>query len=761
MLVHGRSWPGTALLFFTIVSLESAVSGQMTTQSAPASRLPSVQEVAAANTDVWGEAALRQPDGASYEFFKDLFPPLRYVDAAFRHYPLMLSAPQGLQKTRLVSNGSVINARANKKPMWYEFGTPVAFSVGDPPEAFGGDLTRLDGPRYLEGHLPVVQMAFRCGGVLYHEEVFAPVEPEMADRGAVMVRFTVSEAPFGHVEAHVESETALQVTGQTVLDAKRQAILTFSAAWQWQAERRSLTASIKAGDSADLLILTNAGPPVAAITAGEYGKRRESCAKRWTELLARGTGLQVPEPIVEDAWRSMIIGDFMVAAGDRMHYSAGNAYAKLYQAECGDALRSLVLFGQTDAAREMLKPVLEFYREATRAHVAGHKLQLLTWYYWVTHDTESIWTNESLWRKSLDYILNNRESETGLLPKDNYAGDISQKVYSLNSNASCWRGLRDAAAMLDDMGRKDEAGRILEQAAAYRRAILDAVTRSERLDTKPPFIPVALLADEPAHDPLTATQMGSYYDLIVPYIIGSEIFGQGSQREDWLLGYLENHGGIAMGMIRTTPHQGQFDNQPGVNVLYGLRYQLALLRRDEREKALVGFYGQLAQGMSRDTFIGGEGSRFLHGDQYGRSMYLPPNTASNAMFLLTLRYLLIQDWDLNEDGRPDTLRLLYGVPRRWLKDGAEISFKDAPSMFGKLSLEVQSHLGDGHIDIRITAPPRQPTKTLLRLPLPGGWKAADATVDGMTLPVASDGAVDLSGRGGAYLVRFIVMPVSH
>jgi hypothetical protein len=66
---------------------------------------------------VWGEAALRQPGGPSYEFFKDLLPPLRYVNTTFRHYPIVLSAPKARTKAWWVSNGSAINARANQKPM--------------------------------------------------------------------------------------------------------------------------------------------------------------------------------------------------------------------------------------------------------------------------------------------------------------------------------------------------------------------------------------------------------------------------------------------------------------------------------------------------------------------------------------------------------------------------------------------------------------------------------------------------------------------
>ena len=185
---------------------------------------------------------------------------------------------------------------------------------------------------------------------------------------------------------------------------------------------------------------------------------------------------------------------------------------------------------------------------------------------------------------------------------------------------------------------------------------------------KPPFIPNALFGGEPAHEVLTATRMGSYYDLMAPYIIGSGIFRSGSERETWMIDYLRQHGGVAMGMIRSTPHQGEFDGEPGVNVLYGLRYQLALLRRDDREHALAGFYAHLAQGMTRDTFIGGEGSRFFHGDRLGRSFYLPPNSAANATFLTTLRYLLIQDWE-DEAGQArhasPPLRRPWPLARGW------------------------------------------------------------------------------------------------
>src|SRR4051812_20978002 len=63
-------------------------------KSAPApTTSPSIQDVIASKIALWGEAALRQPDGPSYEYFAALLPPLRYVDAPFLHYPIVLSGP--------------------------------------------------------------------------------------------------------------------------------------------------------------------------------------------------------------------------------------------------------------------------------------------------------------------------------------------------------------------------------------------------------------------------------------------------------------------------------------------------------------------------------------------------------------------------------------------------------------------------------------------------------------------------------------------
>jgi hypothetical protein len=745
----------------TIAAVVNSAVGEPannSTVTSPVDKLATVQEMIDALTDVWGDAAMRQPNGASYEFFKDLLPPLRWVNTDFRHYPIVLSAPRAPQKARLISNGSAVNARANKPPMWKEDGVPIKFYVGDAAEAFGEDVTRLETPTYLDGYLPIVAICYKSGGTVYREQAFAPVGDDSAAHGIAMVRFSIGlgGGVEGRVEVRIDSDTPLLMQDGNVLDEKGQCLVAFGTGWRWDGRRKSLTHDLNKRSTAQLAIFTKPKPKKTTLTSAEWENEKEKCASYWHRWISDNFKFSTPEALVNDAWRAMLIGNMMIAVGDRPNYSSGNAYDHLYEGECGDTLRSLMLLGHLDLGAGMLKTMLEFNRKETRFHVAGQKLQLLAYFYWLTRDAETVRKYEPLWRQSVELILTNREKESGLLPKDRYAGDIATQVYSLNSNANCWRGLRDLAAVLEDMGSKDEAKKLREEATSYRAAILKAVDRSERLESKPPFIPISLLAGEEAYDRLTATRFGSYYDLICPYIIGSEIFGQGSQREDWLLGYLQNHGGIAMGMIRVEPHEGQYKDEPGVNPLYGLRYQLALLRRDEREKALVGFYGQLAQGMTLGTFIGGEGSRFRHGDAIGRSFYLPPNSTSNAAWLVALRYLLVQDWDLDEDGQPDSIRLLFGAPRSWLADGKKIEIENAPTSFGRISIQVESKLSAGFVHIRVTPPPRVAKKMVLRPPLPTGWRVDAVQLDGKNVPLTDGNTVDLTGKTTPISVKFRV-----
>jgi hypothetical protein len=138
-------------------------------------------------------------------------------------------------------------------------------------------------------------------------------------------------------------------------------------------------------------------------------------------------------------------------------------------------------------------------------------------------------------------------------------------------------------------------------------------------------------------------------------------------------------------------------------------------------------------------------------------MYLPPNSAANASFLQQFRNILVQDYDMNDDGRAETLRLAFATPRGWMKSGSRIRVTNAPTEFGDVSYTIESAINDARVSAEVTIPDRNPPeKVLLRLRLPDGRKIASAEANGKKLNVEQSEkgeTIDLSGMKGKVTVR--------
>jgi hypothetical protein len=706
---------------------------------------PTVQQALEATTDLWGEEAIRQPNGPSYEFFESLLPPLRYVDCAFRHYPIALAAPRGANKARFVSNGSGVNLPHElKTKAWYDYPVGLEFDLGEKGELYGSELARLQGPTFMRGYLPIVKTTYSVGSATIEEEAFVPTEPPFSDHGVILVRFSTRSDGAIPLVAQIKTKDASAVASR----------LAFSEGWTLDESAQKLTSTLKRGTP---LVVAVANAPLDAPLKVEdalYQQQRAACEGAWDAILAKGMDLYVPEERVNNAWKATIIANLMMATGNQMSYSAGNVYQRLYEAESGDALRSLLVYGFVDDAKQMVDPLLRYVQKGLGFHDAAFRLQMLAHVYWITRDAEFVKSRRELWRPSVDHILSSREKETGLLPKENYCGDIHTQVYSLNSNANCWRGLRDIAAVLRDIGETSEADQISASAKNFREKIQAALLKTIDPNTRPMFIPIALFGDEKPYAKITDTKMGSYWDLMIPYVLGSQILTD--EQTQGALDYLHTRGGVCMGMIRFHQHSGLFANENGLDDLYTLRYTHTLLDRDEVDRAIVSFYGKLAQGMTRDTCVGGEGSSLVALDPNGRPMYLPPNSSGNGFFLDTLRNLLVQDHDSDSDGPPDSLRLLFATPRAWLADGKAIRFDRAPTAFGAISLLAKSDLSYGKVTVQITPPPRALKSMKLRVRLPDGWKPTDAWLGSIDLQVDRNGAVDVPTAGEPFTVDFAV-----
>ena len=430
--------------------------------------------------------------------------------------------------------------------MWREVGTPVAFFVGEQGEPFGAEVSRLDGPRYAEGYLPIVQVAYTAGETRYEQEAFVPASGLSPITGRCSSGSRRGRRPGGLQPGSAPGSRP--AANGAVRDENGRTVVLYGPGWEWDAEKAELTATVGAEQTAELVVFTK---PVEAPPSEfpSYDDERKACVETWTALLARGARFEVPEPIVQNAWRSLVVGNYLIAVGDRMNYSAGNAYDHLYEGECGDAVRSLMLFGHTADARRMVGPLLDFDRKATRFHVAGHKLQLLAHYYWVTRD------KDYLAEKRADVGAGGRvhprraaRPTTACCRRTATPATSTRQVYSLNSNAACWRGLRDMAAVLEDLGEKDQAADTAQgsrrvpqgrSSTRWRRASGGTASRQ--------FIPIALLGDEQPHDPLTATRTGQLLRPDDPLRPRLRRVRPGDEREGWIIDYLRQHGGLRWG----------------------------------------------------------------------------------------------------------------------------------------------------------------------------------------------------------------------
>jgi len=87
-------------------------------------------------------------------------------------------------------------------------------------------------------------------------------------------------------------------------------------------------------------------------------------------------------------------------------------------------------------------------------------------------------------------------------------------------------------------------------------------------------------------------------------------------------------------------------------------------------------------------------------------------THEEAWFLMETRWMLYL-----EEGQ--TLKLLAGIPRKWLEDGKKIELKNVASYFGPLSLSVNSNINKGYIEASIECnSERKPQEVNLRIPHP-------------------------------------------
>jgi hypothetical protein len=670
-----------------------------------------------AGRDLWGDALLARPNGPTYAAARRYLAPLLLARAAGKssltesgayYLPFGFPAgPRGASAVALhVADGSQIVARRIG-------GRTLTVLSG--PERYGSCRARLQAARLAQGWLPILQTRYTdARGVRLEQESFA------APRAGALASFV-----------------------RVDVDATRAA-----ATVRFLARGGSLAFDVPRGERRAVTVAWRSGRPVV-VDAAAYDGARASVAAYWERRLGEGASIAVPEQRVNDALRSLLVQSLTLT----WRYSMGNPYEQFSFPEGIDVAQVLSELGFQAVGASILRTSLTRPPAPYPNWKRGEKLLGYAWHYRLYRDRDVIRRATPVLRGYVAALGRELEPGRHLLRRERYSSDIPDQVYGLHGQAVAWHGLRTMAAVWAETGPRGLAATARGLATRLERGLRRAVASSQRrLPDGSLFVPVRLLDEEPAYRFLTESRPASYWNLVMPYALASGLFAPGSPQARGVLGYVLTHGSRLLGLVRAGAYALYRDPAhpvSGTDQVYGINMARFLADNDEADQLVLSLYGTLAAALTENTFVGGEAASVapLEGRLH-RAMYLPPNSATNAAFMETLRSLLVHE-PLDRSGAAAGLELAFATPRDWLRPGKRIAVERLPTSFGPLSYTLEAAAGT--VTARIDVPARMHPRTLrLRVRLPRGRRVAGVSVNGQPLTHVdrATGTIDLSGRSG-------------
>ena len=742
-------------------------------------------------TDAWGESLI-QKGGATYENIKDFLKPLFYSTGTTRDALDVHNVLFGLDGGEPpwvvpVADGSRIYGN-NYRSIHF-----LQVSVGpEGSEPYGGALDRLRGPFLDQGYYPILQTEYRDrDGNVYTQESLAAVIPELPDVVA-MVKLGVKPSGTGAApKIRVAlAEYDMERQGNRLVNG-RKTFIVFNGSPHagWDHNNIQLT-----WDGAQTVYAMWLPHPAQlgdfTIDAARYERAKADWRAYWDKRLNKGTRIRIPEPMAANALKNAIIQNLIL----RHRYSLGAAvyHTDWYPRESCDSLTALGLLGYTGEFAEGLNYMLgkpwrerEFGSMATWGEYMAHAAR----YYFLTRDAAFIRRNSPLYEQYARTIEEQIASDpNGLVHKTNRTADIGALGYWTNEQAVCWRGLRDMAEVWRLAGRADLHQRFAPVAARFRKSLLKAVDASKA--RMPDGSSRSLHPTAGGRKALRSHHGDARRQLLEPdlsVLPWGRAFGKPTARIwtawwrtcgttarcFWACCVSSSIPGRRTGFNRAGM-PGYFTS--GYDNVYLTGYLEALADRDDAEHLVLGFYGKLAHGMTRNTFSEGEGSTVAPippeienalgqheqrlivesasrsaGAMGYRSTMATPNSTNNAVYLETLRLMLVREGFNDATGLPETLDLAHATPRGWLEDGKEIEVAGMPTWFGPVGYHIRSNVGGKRVTATVGVPARETARTLkLKLRTPGQLAMQSVVVNGKpwTRFDAAAETIDLTGAKG-------------
>lgn len=682
------------------------------------------QELESADSDILGDKELARPEDPSFESVSTYLPAMKRPRevVGVKHHPHDIGvAPDG--SLELSDDVSAM-------------GSPVAFfEVGRPAVRFGstppGCLKKL-----AQGYLPIVEAGFDHDGLHYTQTIFG---------------FSESMSPDSGLWAYVALEAKNPSQKKRAIDIKFR-IVPVTGGNSGRVWKKTLLP-----DRTERVFLKIPfdleQQKFQEISEEKFSECLRVARDFWTKDLSLGTKTLIPEERVQNAlraWLAYASLDVDKRNGILEPHDGAGFYEQIYGYSAALYPNALDLWGRHHEARQILESLLEFQAPDGLFYLnfglpdPGTLIFALSNHYELTGDAEWLRRVASKMIKMCDWIIKRRreamiqtadkKSVTHGLIKFRPYCDYQEPAFDYFGDTYCAVGLEKTARALAALGEKDEARRIGKEAASYRRDILRSMNAAviEKGGMK-------ILPMEPdTHRLLKSTDFraGGYYGLISSCMLESEFLPAADERAAMVMRFLESKGALRLGM-------SEFGG--GIDHAYTYGYWLNSLKLDRVKPVILGFYGSLAYGMSRETHSGVEVTRLFTGENEPTL----PHLYSCTQQLRLLRMMLVR-----EEG--DDLWIGQAVPRSWLKTGNKIEVSGAPTKFGPVSFSIESNTDRGEILANLTAPERKtPQQIFLRLRHPDGKKIKAVRVNGKPMKTFSDETLTLPSPRGTLQIQII------
>ncbi|HKW89200.1 MAG TPA: hypothetical protein VJN21_10640 [Candidatus Acidoferrales bacterium] len=196
------------------------------------------------------------------------------------------------------------------------------------------------------------------------------------------------------------------------------------------------------------------------------------------------------------------------------------------------------------------------------------------------------------------------------------------------------------------------------------------------------------------------------------------------------------YGGTTLGVVANMerPHPNGRDILGFIS--YG--YAQMLLRLDRIEEYLLFLYSHRYHDHTRGSWTAGE----VAGINGGTAIFCVP---AQQTIPLLVRWMLVL-----EDSDDDRLYLAKGLPRDWAGSGKDIRIEQAPTRWGRVSLNMRTDVAGKQVRARVALErPGAPKELQVKFRLPSQFKLRQTTVNGRTAKIGgphNDTAVFQTGN---------------